>query len=469
MFHRCQTFMSNVQGFSYESIEVSIQKKGIPSFEIKGVPIKVAIGIKGRIKAAFAAAHIKIPPAKILVLFTDYSNATQYHYYDLQIALSIMGLFGMIPANEKICALGELCMDSTIKACELGSVFHEFAQNMQSSVLISHSSTILTLHNSSLCCYKATSLVEVLDQLKGIAIDKLHTTTFVHKVIPPMTQIKGNYKAKRCLEISVSGGHHMLLIGPPGVGKTSLANFIPYLHTTHRRTNYDYYIRNILNNVVESESTVPLLSPALGTSFINLFGQESDYSKSLLLKAHMGFLFFDEFLEFPRKYLESLKKILDEQKIGNNACDFTLIAACNPCACGNFGSQFGKCTCTPASIHKYRSKMSGGLLDRFHLMTYIDANDAVYITSSVDEHPAWFEKSKARITAAFESTAEPVLHSTASKNLLERAIFTYKLSSRSVTNILKVSRTIAKLELSPDINESHILEALSFRPNLVVS
>lgn len=113
--------------------------------------------------------------------------------------------------------------------------------------------------------------------------------------------------------------------------------------------------------------------------------------------------------------------------------------------------------------------MSGGLLDRFHLMTYIDANDAVYITSSVDEHPAWFEKSKARITEAFESTAEPVLHSTASKNLLERAIFTYKLSSRSVTNILKVSRTIAKLELSPDINESHILEALSFRPNLVVS
>ena len=304
---------------------------------------------------------------------------------------------------------------------------------------------------------------------------------------------------KRALEISASGGHHLLMTGSPGSGKSMLAQrlitILPQLTYEEKiETTQIYSAAGKLNTEKGLIIHRPFRSPHSSISIAGLIGGSSTPQPGEISLAHKGVLFLDEFTEFQKNILDSLRQSIETKSItisrskrtSTFPCDFTLIAACNPCPCGYYGDQIKKCICSPNNIKRYQAKISGPILDRIDLQIEIKRLTEAELTGNKTSEPS--SKIKARVENAREHQFKRYknlnlrLNSELSgKNLasfckadhkcsilLKEAIKNLALSARGYDRLLKVSRTIADLEKSDIIKDEHILEALQFRINTLL-
>ena len=348
--------------------------------------------------------------------------------------------------------------------------------------------------------YALESLRDVIDMLSGEKIfNRVEPRSFSAAQSAKtsnydMSFVRGQKVAKRALEIAVAGGHNILLAGPPGTGKTLLARCIP---TIMPDMTFDEALEvtkiHSVAGALSEEGIValrPFRTPHHTATTVSLCGGGNvKIHPGEISMAHKGVLFLDELPEYTRRTLESLRQPLEDRVITVTRAggavtfpaDFMLCASMNPCPCGNYGSAYLTCTCTPAQVHKYRSKISGPLLDRIDLQVEVDGIKYEDLAGNSTEEPS--SAVKARVEKAREIQRERYGDenilvnanmgekqikkycrlSAECEDILRTAFETLHLSARARSRIIKVARTIADLAFSENIQPEHILEAASYR------
>jgi magnesium chelatase family protein len=486
------------------TVEVDIAAQGLPSFTIVGLPDKAVEESKERVRAALKNSGAEFPVKRIIVNLAPADLPKSGPLYDLPIALGILIASEQISADiSNILCLGELSLDGSLKhtngvlplalfAKEKGikKLFIPFVDAKESALI------------SGITIYPVQSLLSLFRHLAGTDLIapfkhiKFSDIDVPQQFLCDMADIQGQEQVKRALEIAAAGGHNIFMKGPPGAGKTLLARTLPSIlpFLTEDEALEVTKIYSVTGNLPPGESLIkfrPFRSPHHTTSRIGLIGGGTHPMPGEISLAHRGVLFLDEFPEFPRHVLEALRQPMEDgvvtisRALGSVSypSKFMLVAAANPCPCGNFGSLEKRCTCLPGVVSRYQKRISGPILDRIDLHVFVPAVKTEKLTSEAGETECSehirrrVQKARNRqterlrktgcISNADMSTKEVkqlcALSSDVTK-FLSRAVDQFSLSARSYYRVLKVARTIADLSADADITVSHIAEALQYRP-----
>jgi magnesium chelatase family protein len=503
------------------TVEVDITKNTLHAFTVVGLPDKAVEESKDRMSSALKNSGFASPKnqnQKIVISLSPADLKKEGPYFDVAIALSYLLSAEEINFDpDKKIFLGELSLNGELQSIKGALPLVEQAKNMGfQEVFLPMVNAKEAALIEGITIYGAQTLKEIIDHVHMIKKDKegkpveperpkiksqpqtaIQYQTAAHDI--DFSDIKGQEGAKRGLQIAAAGGHNIAMSGPPGTGKTMLArvfsNILPRLEKEDvLEITGIHSIIGLLDGTLVTEP--PFRAPHHTASYVSMIGGGTNPKPGEVTLAHKGVLFLDEFPEFEKRVLESLRQPLEDRVVSISRArgsavfpsNFILIAAMNPCPCGNRGNKQKECICKPHDLDRYARRLSGPIMDRIDLWVTVGTVDykKLSATTTAGESTRTMQERVLRarnIQALRFKKATRKISTNSQMNVKELAIFAplseeatallnqsaqrLQLSARAYHRIIKIAKTIADLESAADISTNHILEALQYRARAV--
>ncbi|NEV62701.1 YifB family Mg chelatase-like AAA ATPase [Thiorhodococcus minor] len=470
---------------------------GLPALSIVGLPEMAVKESKDRVRGALLNGRFRFPDGRVTINLAPADLPKDGGRFDLPIAVGILGASGQVPANRLDgCELiGELALSGQLRPIQGVLPIALAAREAGRELILPKENADEAALVSGLVVRAAGHLMEVCEHLSGTTALPDHAPERPAEPVsdyPDLADVRGQEQAKRALEVAAAGQHSLLLMGPPGTGKSMLANRLPGLLPPLSETEAieTAAIRSVSGREAFDPArwrTRPFRAPHHTASGVALVGGGSNPMPGEISLASNGVLFLDELPEFDRKVLEVLREPLESGEIhisraarqARFPARFQLVAAMNPCPCGYLGDSGGRCRCTADQIARYRGRISGPLLDRIDMHVEVPRIEAAHFATPAAAAAESSAQVRARVIqarACQHERAEKVNSAltpreidrdcaldAAGRNLMEQALARLGLSVRAYHRILKVARTIADLQGAEAIQRVHLSEAIGYR------